>query len=292
MSRVASRGIQPFNAVYDNRGVREDVEYQQVSGRGTSRKRTLYDSPVVAKDRSIIAGEVAFTKSKVWVPGSADDPEVRSALNGLTVLTSGKDLTPADVRKYIRPVGIASKTVVYDTVNTNIGPSDQPVLAVSGHLTVVNTGQTSIPMGHAVQVSLPGKEVLNQYDDKVNIPSPNRVVMAYESLKMQHTFKGEYAKNKKLRDAFDAVFAKIEANNGPSKADSQKMLEGAMSSSNPMDQLRMDAMLAMVRAASMYQLRNYVCTSLTGAEKGHKIKLNVQPLTNLVSRAVDIDLKA
>jgi hypothetical protein len=289
MSRIASRGLQPVNAVYDTRGVIEDVAYQQLTGTVSGKKSILYDSPVVPKDRSIVVGETAFTKAKGWVDGTPDDPEVRTVLNGLTFMHTGTD-KQTSLRKSIRPVGIALKTVVYDTTNTNRGPSDQPVLAVSGQLTTVNTGDKHIEMGQAVQIVLPRPDTKYQYDDKVNYFSANRAVLAYEKLEMNHTFLGEYENNEALRDALNHVFEK--AANGDTKIANgfKNSFEGLLN--DPAEQIKFDALLAMTRASTMYQLRRYVGTSISGAEKGRKFKCNVQPLTNLVSRAVDSNLKS
>lgn len=162
--RKAPRGIQRINARHDTKSVVLE------SKSGEKRK---YSLPSRVSDRSMIVGELAYeVKRAKWTPGSSRDPHVRTSLNGLN--TSD-----------IRATGVCLKTIPYDATRLDSDPSDDPVLAVSGHMTVTNLGQKPIKLGDAVKYELPAENVGNQYKDGVNLLSDDRKVLAYESIHVQ-----------------------------------------------------------------------------------------------------------
>lgn len=294
----APRGIQPLNAVYDVRSTVRDLTHQTSSGVASGGQQKsmsiLYDAPTLQQDRSILMGEVLFTPARAWIPGANDDPEVRSCLNGVLFKTNGKTLEDKkkDLRKSIRPVSIALKHVIFDTPNIARGPSDQPVGAVAGQMTVTNLGDKPIEMGQAMQIAMPTTEFMNQYNDGITKVSDNRRAIAYKKLEMPHTLKGVYdSPDEKFKEAVEAACLVIAKGN---KSEAKKLKEGFENALKDPDvelKLIRDSVVAASRAAITYKIKRCIGGVLKGGEPGQKFVCNSQPMTNLVARAVDPDIR-
>ncbi len=293
MQHVATQGAQRINALHDTAGITGDVSFQQSSGKQHKSHRVPYVAPTSMSDRTMMKGEIAVARSKGWVPGTQDNPHVRTVLNGMTVksVLSDTDVMKnpesllAEMKKSVRMVGVMLKTVEYDASRIDLDPSDDPVVLVSGHITVTNTGQHSIESGNAMQAYFVPTDTINQYNDKVNFFSPNRVVLGMKPLIMEQEMRKELlANDKNLEKAFYDAFKAIAASPAVEAELMAKLT--ALTSLTAIDApLLCDATLHAARANTMWQMHKFVGVATTGGEAGHRFNLLSHPITNLVSRS-------
>lgn len=288
MSRIAQRGELVVNAKYDTEGRMADIDHRSMSASLNSARESLYDSVPYNSDHTLMLGEVAVARVNKHPGGYLEQPKVRTVLNGMVLNKKCKDKPLAVKKKMfresIRLVGVCSKTVKYDSARPDIDPSDKPVIIVGGQLSTVNTGQKHIEVGNAVRAVLPSPTTVNQYQDGVNVFSPNRAVMAFEPLVLHHTFKKVYDdhENNGVRAAIHKIMSDMHENEKEKTA----LIAGFEESlKNAEVAARMDRMLHAARAATMAQMQRFVGVSTTSANVGERMQLAVHPITNLVSRA-------
>lgn len=307
MALVKTRGFQVVNAKFDATGVADDVRFQQTSVPMAAKRRgRLYDPPTNSLDRSIKMGETAFERTKAsYMPGTDEEAHVRTVLNGMTHPTRAPEAPPngedpadwkrtrteimmKELRGSIRFVGVALKDVAYDASRPDIPPSDAPVLAVSGHLTVTNTGEKHIRVGDAVEAYLVTPSAsLNQYNDDVNMFSPNRAVVGYRPLVLERSFEKELESNPELQAAIRALVAKAAV-----AAKTQQTAEEAYAefteklAKDPKHAKACDLLLYLVRTKTCDAIMSkYVGVATTSATQGSRFNIAIQPLPDLVSRA-------
>lgn len=285
--RVALRGVHEINARHDTAGVADDVRFLQTSGAAGGRRTHAYAPPTEKADRAITFGEIVVARRAApWTPGTMEEPKVRSVLNGLTFVpaTRGADKLAA-LKRAIRPVGAAKKTVKYDASRPDMDPSDDPVVVVTGHMTTTNTGGEHIEAGDAVEAHLVPADTTHQYKDGVNLFSPNRIVMGTRPLHMEHTLAGAILKT----PAFEAAMRKtIETLCGGDKAKAEELMKNMSALAATTDlkvEMTSNAMLHAARAATIAQMQNFVGVATSGAEAGEKFNMVIHPFTNLVSRS-------
>lgn len=312
MSRVAEIGAQVVTCTYDVDASTKDMDAHRSASMTSiaTRPRTVFTPPVLPADRMIRIGEVLFQTNPRWTVNSPDNPPVRSVLNGIIVKGIAPDThvnaKRAAMRKMMQPIGFSRKDIaVVPTNSGSFSVPDKPVALDSGMFTATNLGQKPIEVGQAMQIRIPNVDVQKQYSDGTTQFSENRAVCEFVTLKMKHTLAGWFGEQTE-NDEVEA--ARPRRQDEPAFVPERRgMLNTLIRAMPDADQARIsqlmlhgdphfrhnaDALLALTRAAIMQRIgRKYLGVASTGADKGRKLNINQQPLTNLVSRAVDYDLR-
>lgn len=286
------RGLQTNNAVLGVQFDREDVQAEQKTGtrRHTAR---LYDPVVRNEDRTLKAGEMAFAMIDPREEFTVEyNPYVRTVLNGVHVRTTSMnepdpkkrtEKLKRDLMESIRLVGFVIQDVVYPGPSPSGVPAlKQAVVAVSGYMTITNTGDKRIESGDAIRCVLVDKTKKNQYRD-ANRFSPGRIVLGYEPLEMHTELNMELKEcdgESDFVDTINAFFNHIDPRQ-------PKIIKPALMGAFEDKEVAKagNELLAAFRAKEMYDARNVLGVAQTPANAGERADAMITQLLNLTTYA-------
>lgn len=193
-----------LNGVYGHAALVEDVRKRSLANATAKRGRFMHSfayAPISdPSDYTIQRGEIVWDRlgdgGHVKVTGDAQQPFLRSVLNGVSFLDSSGGTSMHDLEKTIRVFGFSRETVKFDGDNVHTRPSGHPVSTLVGRTTTYNTGIENIKPRDMVEWYLPqpNADVAKHYqqiDDGVTKLSKHRIGVATRPMTLPATL-GEY----------------------------------------------------------------------------------------------------